>query len=299
MKKGLKKLSGLILTLVLVLTSFVNVLAYDDTNVELRSEINLNYLFSAAKPYISLVGELKNDNAKLYQQVIEVSKTEFDTINNRLKDLENYKNSIPGGIEAATDEQKAEINRLSDLVTQAYPAFDDTKWSEVSLTEKTDTEYRYGIQPPTKYDYFVVWAKVELNGKKYYQRDIDCITTVAKPPCSTINGKFYDKEGKETTEENYNKICKPVCEVVDGKYYNDKGIEVDEATYKKACLPICTIEGGKYYDNNGNEVSKAQYEKMCSNPKTGNQMYYAYGITTIGVAFVLYMFTRKVRKFSR
>lgn len=317
MKKGLKKISGLILSLVLLFTSFSNVSAYDyqtlDDYVD-HSHIVMNYILNKDKPYISLTGDLKGKNAKVYQQIVEIKggASDFAKLNDYQERMNNGDNTV-----------------YSDF-TALIPSFVDDKWSEVSYTSTVENEDRYNAKLPINSapDYFVVWVKVTYEEagetKTYYNYNFYCIDNIAKPVCSIVNDKYYDENGEETTKEKYIEAC--TCRVTDGKYYDDNGDEVDEATYKKACfactvedgkyyndkgeevteeaykkacLPICTEENGVYYDNNGNAVSKDVYNKKCSNPTTGNQIYYVYGVSTIGVAFVLYMFTRKVRKFSK
>lgn len=74
------------------------------------------------------------------------------------------------------------------------------------------------------------------------------------PKCATINGRYYDKNGNETTKATYEAQCLPA----------------------KVENPKCGVKGNKYYDKNGNETTQAIYEDQCL-PKE-----YQYKKTTSG-----------------
>lgn len=102
--------------------------------------------------------------------------------------------------------------------------------------------------------------------------------TQCKYHCEYAYGKYYDKDGNETTKLNYEKTCfKNVCKKLsDGTYYNSKGEETDELTYQKECEKnVCKVlSDGTYYDNNGKVVTKEEYEKACNTCKEENGKYY-------------------------
>ena len=100
----------------------------------------------------------------------------------------------------------------------------------------------------------------DINGNKVSSRE----EMIASCGCRIDNGKYYDNEGEETTEENYNKVCNPVCVCRDGQCYDDDGKPVTPEEYEKSCG--CRIDNGKYYDNEGNETTEENYYKVC-NPK--------------------------------
>lgn len=85
--------------------------------------------------------------------------------------------------------------------------------------------------------------------------------------CQITNGKYYDKEGNETTEINYKKECEPNKCVAysDGTYTNKNGEFVDKETYENECFEkkYCTIENGKYFGKEGIEVTQLDYQKEC------------------------------------
>ncbi len=106
----------------------------------------------------------------------------------------------------------------------------------------------------------------------------DTYNAQCKYHCEYAFGKYYDKDGNETTKLNYEKTCfKNVCKKLsDGTYYNSKGEETDELTYQKECEKnICKVlSDGTYYDNNGKVVTKEEYEKSCNKCKEENGKYY-------------------------
>ena len=170
----------------------------------------------------------------------------------------------------------AKMAELEDSKKALIPIYDNSKWNELKKVNSTDSESRYGASVTGDNAFFIAWVKVTVNGTDYYNYDFGCI------------------EDEPETPKN------PVCKYEDGKYYDDKGTEVTKEKYEEACVKkICRIENGKYYDKDGNEVSKDAYYKACPNPKTGRNVYYTYGIITVIGAFILYMFTRRIKKFSR
>ena len=96
-------------------------------------------------------------------------------------------------------------------------------------------------------------------------------------PCSIVDGKYYNDNGVEVSESEYNISCKTTCGIRDGKYYNDVGDEVDYDEYFSICVkktPKCAIENGKYYDDEGDEVTKEKYIKACPKCAVENGKYY-------------------------
>ena len=59
------------------------------------------------------------------------------------------------------------------------------------------------------------------------------------PKCKVVDDKYYDKDGKEITEEEYNKQCKcRIEENENGKlYYNDKNELISAEEYANQCQP--------------------------------------------------------------
>lgn len=264
MKRSLKKVFGIILSAVISISGLTKALAYDQNINIVKNNVVFNYIDDQNQgDYLSLKGELNNSSAVVYHQDVEITKETFDAI--RTKEQEAIDAAkVDGNSEKVLSLQ----NELAALVT----GYNDNNWEQLTLKESTDTEQRYNVKAPTNYSYFISWVKVTLNGQDYYSYFLACLNEVEQKICKIENGVYYDKTGAQVSKEEYETSC---------------------GTKK-----ICRIESGKYYDKNGNEVTKDAYYKSCPNPKTGVNMYYVYGIATVAIAFVLYMATRKVRKFE-
>ena len=91
--------------------------------------------------------------------------------------------------------------------------------------------------------------------------------------CSIKNGKYYDNDYKEVTQEEFNRVCG--CRIEDNKYYDDHGSETTVENYNKVCLNIgiCSIKDGKYYDNEYRETTQENFERICG-CRTDNGKYY-------------------------
>ena len=217
----------------------------------------------------------------------------------------NFQAKAKEATEFSTNVEKQVLNN-KNAFEQMVPGFDNTKWTKLSLSEKTANENKYKFID-TEDSYFVIWIKVTLNGQDYYKYDIYCEKEIDNPRyCEIVDGKYYNKQGKEVTKAEYEADCleKKYFEISNGKYYNKQGKEVTKAEYEADCLEkkICKIENGKYYDNNGKEVTKAEYDKACTtpdNPKTGLNNNILYGVLITLVAASSYVVVRKARKFSR
>lgn len=301
--KGLKKLGSLFLVAIFLLVGIANVKAYttidlDDTD---NNRITLNFTGpddAEFGEYISIstsgkatTSYIKDENAKVYLQYVEVLKDKYDVINTKYDAYVAAKGTA-GETAAFTDY----INAVPDPV--------DGAWKEIALSKTTTDVNYYNVKvDDTAPKYFVAWVKVEVAGKDpVYGYNVKCLADLLPKVCKPYNGKWYNKKGEPVTEAEYLKECE-VCTTPnnsnDGKYHDANGQITDEAGYRKACNPNCEPKDGEYYDNDGNPITKSQFDKLCGNPKTGNQTFYMYGIATVGIAFVLYMFTRKIRKFSK
>lgn len=86
-----------------------------------------------------------------------------------------------------------------------------------------------------------------------------------KTICKIKDGKYYDKDGNETTKEEYVKQCEMPCsKLEDGTYVGTNGTIVSEEDYNKECTKkTCEIAYGNYYDKNGNITTKEEYIKQC------------------------------------
>lgn len=201
------------------------------------------------------------------QEEINAYNTALATYTTNVNAYNTYKNDVDTQIETNNSEFKKLI-----------PSYNDSNWKKLTLLETTDSENKYGVDYLKDTSYFVSWVKVTLNGNDYYQYMVYCDKTIETKTyyCEISNGKYYDKEGKEVTEEEYKKDCDTIN--------------------------ICKIVDGRYYDKDGKEVTKDAYEKACTvpeNPKTGLNVNYLYAVLIPLVALSSYVVVRKAKKFSR
>ena len=311
MGKYAKRFLTLVLSVMLVGTSLISASAFADTVTIDSKNIKLLYLDEKENAdYVAVSGTLKSNDAVVSNQEIGIEKKDYDAwvANNeeedeKISDITTKLNKKSEEVDAKQelvdsldktseeyftakdeldkliDEEKTLNNQYQSIVSEygekaraIIPDFDDDKWNKLTLKESTATENKYSAEPSFQYAYYVTWVKVTVNGEDYYNYSVNCLKEeVQVYVCKLVDGKYYDKDGKEVTEAEYNKSCNPICKVVDGKYY----------------------------DNNGKEVTKDAYTKACGNPKTGINMYYTYGAVIVIAACGLYIATRKVKKLSK
>lgn len=296
--KFLKLFSGF-LAITLLFGQMGIVKAYDET-------VNISHYITGQQQgklvdsnYVLLTNNLADENAVVYQQYIKITQEEFESINGKLKELKQFNEEhteYSEEINAQADQLQADANKL-------VPIFDNAKWTKLTLTEK-DTVVtasdgtsirgnKYNVPLPDNIAYMVSWTKVTVGDTDYYAYFLYCYEekTTITYKCQIKDGKFYDKDGNEVTQEKYEEDCViNSCSIKDGKYYGKDAEEVDEATYKAQCGNFCKIVDGKYYNDKGNEVTKAEYTKACGNPKTGITNYYMIGgsfIVLAGLGYVL------------
>ena len=80
-------------------------------------------------------------------------------------------------------------------------------------------------------------------------------------------GNYY-YNGKKLDAEGFATYCAPKCKIVDDKYFDKDGKEITKDEYKKQCM--CRIEetkdGKVYYNDKNEEISQAEYENQCATP---------------------------------
>lgn len=277
--KIMKKISVFVFAMVMFVSMIGGANAYTQNVTIEKTNIDIAFVQdnNPYKPYVALKGSLKNDAAKVYVQEIQIDQTTYRAINSNIEAKQNYYEQNKNILDNGTAEQKAPVEaKLEEYAAtekNLIPSFSDSNWKELTKTGSTTDENQYGATVSGDNAFYVVWVKVSLNGTDSYAYMQGCLdepeTTVV---CKIQDGKYYGKDGSEVTKEQYSEQCE-----------------------KK----VCRIEGGKYYDKDGKEVSKTDYYKACPNPKTGNNTYYTYGIITVIGACVLYMFTKRIKKFSK
>jgi len=99
----------------------------------------------------------------------------------------------------------------------------------------------------------------------------DSVTFVMTPVtriCEYYNGKYYGKDGKETTELKYKQECETnICIIIGDKYFGKDGKETTELEYRQQCeTNICKIVGDKYFGKDGKETTESEYKAQCETP---------------------------------
>lgn len=309
--KFLKLFSGF-LTITLLFGQIGNVSAYDET-INLSTDIDGHQQGKITdENYVILTDDLAVESAKVYQQYVKLTQEEYEAINRKIEsNLEYSKENqdITPEVKAQKEQNNADLNKM-------IPIFDNTKWNELTLTQKnavitrTDNDgkeiningNKYNVPLPENLAYMVSWTKVTIGDTDYYQFFLYCYieTETVTYKCEIKDGKYYDSEGKETTKEKYEEDCLiKSCSIKDGKYYGKDAEEVTKEVYEKECGNYCKIVNDKYYNDKGEEVTKAEYEKACGNPKTGITNYYLIGGSFIVLAGLGYTLIKNKKLFSK
>lgn len=118
---------------------------------------------------------------------------------------------------------------------------------------------------------------VLVKEKKEVTATKELSVTLVKRVCEFFNGKYYGKDGKETTKEGYSAQCEThVCEKIGDNYFGRNGTKVSYGDYTLQCeTHTCEVVNGKYFGNAGVEVTKEEYKAQCENeivpiPDTGS-----------------------------
>ena len=132
---------------------------------------------------------------------------------------------------------------------------------------------------------------IDANGNK--TDELGYKKSCQKFSCEILSdGTHYDKDGNIVSEDEYLRSCFK-CRKENGKFYDENGKETTEDNWKVMCEPHkCQYLGGKYFNDKGAIVTKAEYDKACTNPKTGDKetlrMYgYIFGGFALTAAIVL------------
>ena len=122
--------------------------------------------------------------------------------------------------------------------------------------------------------------------------------------CTIVDNKYYDKEGKEVDETEYNLQCKPhSCDKVNDNYFDKNGNLVSQEDYNKSCSDhYCTKIGDTYYGKDGQPIDKKQYDVDCAglveNPKTGVGFISVIGLISLGtIGLSALYFAKKHNRF--
>lgn len=154
------------------------------------------------------------------------------------------------------------LSKTSKLIIKV-PASNVSSNTTVNVSVKaTGTKLSYERYSGGKWQDLIVLVKTP----KTISASLSGTITPVVRKCQYVNGKYYDKEGKETTKENYSVQCeKHTCEKVGDKFFGKEGTIVTEEQYDSECNKhICEKVGDKFFGKNGTVVSEEQYDSECN-----------------------------------
>lgn len=154
------------------------------------------------------------------------------------------------------------LSKTSKLIIKV-PASNVSSKTTVNVSVKaTGTKLSYERYSGGKWQDLIVLVKTP----KTISASLSGTITPVVRKCQYVNGKYYDKEGKETTKENYSIQCeKHTCEKVGDKFFGKEGTIVTEEEYDSECNKhVCEKVGDKFFGKNGTVVSEEQYDSECN-----------------------------------
>ena len=172
------------------------------------------------------------------------------------------------------------LSKTSKLIIKV-PASNVSSKTTVNVSVKaTGTKLSYERYSGGKWQDLIVLVKTP----KTISASLSGTITPVVRKCQYVNGKYYDKDGKETTKENYSIQCeKHTCEKVGDKYFGKNGTIVSAEQYDSECNKhTCEKVGDKFYGKNGTVVSEEQYDSECNKhtcEKVGDKFFGKEGTT--------------------
>ena len=111
----------------------------------------------------------------------------------------------------------------------------------------------------------------EYHNSKYYGKDGKIITKeeyevqCESHVCEIVGSRYFGNDGKVTTKEEYEVQCEShVCEIVGSRYFGNDGKVTTKEEYEVQCKShVCEIVGNKYFGKNGREVTELDYKDQC------------------------------------
>ena len=207
---------------------------------------------------------LRLDNIKVSYKITEIDAKKYE-------EFKSYQDQIDAKIEkkeGLTGSDPA-IQGFEKLVADGlYWCYDDYKVGKITLNSFCDGP-----------KYFIVTADVEAVDEN--------IKDSSGYKFEHMAARVYKVTGD---------TCK--CENKDGKYFGKDGKQITKEQYDIDCaVPKCKIENNKYYGPNGEELSKEQFVKLCpsNNPKTGSTTPYVVCSILAGSAIAVIMIIKKKR----
>lgn len=154
------------------------------------------------------------------------------------------------------------LSKTSKLIIKV-PASNVSSNTTVNVSVKaTGTKLSYERYSGGKWQDLIVLVKTP----KTISASLSGTITPVVRKCQYVNGKYYDKEGKETTKENYSVQCeKHTCEKVGDKFFGKEGSIVTEEQYDSECNKhICEKVGDKFFGKEGTIVTEEEYDSECN-----------------------------------
>lgn len=280
MEKVLRKISTFVLSLGIMVCMVDKVRAYDQSLIK---ETNGNIVFSKdVNNVVNITGDLAKGDIKVYQQYIAITEEEFNSINTKLTELNNYIGEDYADLEEKQSVLLDEAAKLDELENKAIA-------SDATEEDKKAYQDAYAIYTTHVNEFNTLKSEVDntLNTKKN-----DYIKLVP----GYDNNKW--NEVKLNKIENGNKQY--VTTVPDGLSYTISWVKVnsngvDSYQFALYCYKTSTTVTVETKEENKEEVK----EKTPENPKTGIENYYAYGIAIVALAVCGFVATKSRKKFSK
>lgn len=217
--------------------------------------------YTSSNPTIDIsVNSLKlnqTSDGKFYQsEVITIKSTGIKE--NTKVELKN----APEGAEIKKVESNVNDNRERYEITVSSDKIIKEEKIQLVVTAKgtINTVERYSTGNSKLQDLIVL-----IPEEKIVTKALDFTVTPIIRTCEFYNNQYYGKDGKITTQENYELQCKShTCEKVGDKYFGKLGTIVTEETYQLECFKhTCEKIGNKYFGKDGIEVSETDYKAQC------------------------------------
>lgn len=227
----------------------------------LATEASKKANYTSANPTIDIsVNSLKlnpTSDGKFYQS--EVITLKSTGIKESAKvELKN----APVGTELKKVNSNANDNAERYEITVSSDKITKEEKFQLVVTAKgtTNTVERYSTGNNKLQDLIVL-----IPEEKTVSKTLDFTITPILRTCEFYNNQYYGKDGKITTQENYELQCKShTCEKVGDKYFGKLGTIVTEETYQLECFKhTCEKIGNKYFGKDGIEVSETDYKAQC------------------------------------
>lgn len=245
MKKGLLKLSAFVATL------FVGVISANAAIDVVGSECRFNDITTTNATCDLKLQVSGDDTITTGKEIKIIVKEPSHIVNNAITIQAATGWTVDG--EPATD---IVVNAgETETVTFKYTGTETLSNTTITIAagnyvkddaSATDCGFNYGIQAPAcspqpdsagivhYYGQQGQYLGTGDEGKDAYYADCFACAT---PDTPNGDGKYHDKNGKETDEAGYNKDCTNICKKEDGKYYCKTGAECTEEEYKNECEP--------------------------------------------------------------